>query len=315
MNIHVEVAAVITAVCMNPAFDKTVTVDALAVGHVNRVRESRVDMGGKGVNVAVVARRLGLDAQCIGCMGEDGAQRFAAMMDAEGIRHRFLTVPGTLRTNMKIVSLDGSGVTELNEPGAAVEGENLERFFTLAKEEARRSDMVAVTGSLPPGCPEGTYRELMRAMEAKCILDVGGRELMLGVEARPMLIKPNIHELEAALGVRLHSRQEIAEAARALIRRGAGHALVSMGGDGAMLVTADKAYYAPCIPVEAKSTVGAGDAMVGGVLKGLSESGDMVHAFRCGVAAGTASVMTEGTQLIRSEDFLQLMERVRLLEV
>ncbi|MGN1021115.1 MAG: PfkB family carbohydrate kinase, partial [Aristaeellaceae bacterium] len=124
----------ITAVCMNPAFDRTVTVDALMPGQVNRIRQARTDMGGKGVNVAVVARRLGLEAQCVGCMGQEGAERFAAMMDAEGLPHRFLTIPGTLRTNTKVVSLDGSGVTELNEPGAALTADTLEQFFRLAEE-------------------------------------------------------------------------------------------------------------------------------------------------------------------------------------
>ena len=115
----------ITGVCLNPSFDKTVEVDALALGEVNRIRSVRVDMGGKGVNVAVVARRLGLDALCIGCMGEQGAQHFTRLMDAEGLPHRFLTVPGAVRTNLKVVSRDGKGVTELNEPGAPLSGKAL----------------------------------------------------------------------------------------------------------------------------------------------------------------------------------------------
>lgn len=306
----------ITAVCMNPAFDRTVTVDALMPGRVNRIRDARTDMGGKGVNVVVVARRLGLEAQCVGCMGREGAERFAAMMDKEGLPHSFLTIPGTLRTNTKVVSLDGSGVTELNEPGAALAADTLEQFFRLAEEAAGHSSMAVVTGSLPPGCPEGTYRALIRRMGVPCILDVGGRELLLGAEAGPLLVKPNIHELEAALGERLSARAEVVRGARKLLALGAQNALISMGGDGALMVTTEGAWYAPPVPVEVKSTVGAGDAMVGGVLAGLSEKpGDMRHALAWGAAAGAASVMTEGTQLIRPEDVAPLLERVQIQEV
>lgn len=306
----------ITTVCMNPAFDKTVTVDALRPGEVNRVRDSRVDVGGKGVNVAIVAQRLGVEVQCIGCAGEDGADSFRALMDAQQVRHWFLTVPGTLRTNLKIVQANGCGVTEINERGAAVAGEMLAAFFRMAKERASGSTMAVVAGSLPPGCPAGTCRDLMRAMAVPCILDVSGQELLLGLEAQPCLIKPNIHELQDVLGCSLNGQAQVKAAARELIRRGAGNVLVSMGGDGAMLVTPEKAYAAPSIPVRVASTVGAGDSMVGGVLRGLEASGgDMVEALRWGVAAATSSVMTEGTQLVRAADVTSLIDQVKIQEV
>lgn len=306
----------ITTVCMNPAFDKTVTVDALRSGEVNRVRDSRVDVGGKGVNVAIVAQRLGVEVQCIGCAGEDGADSFRALMDAQQVRHWFLTVPGTLRTNLKIVSADGCGVTEINERGADVVGEMLAEFFRMAKEQASGSTMAVVAGSLPPGCPAGTCRDLMRAMAVPCILDVSGQELLLGLEAKPCLIKPNIHELQDVLGRSLNGQAQVKAAARELIRRGAGNVLVSMGGDGAMLVTPEKAYAAPAIPVRVASTVGAGDSMVGGVLRGLEASGgNMVEALRWGVAAATSSVMTEGTQLVRAADVASLIDQVKIQEV
>ena len=111
------VSSVITTICLNPCFDKTVNVERLQPGQVNRIRDARVDLGGKGINVAVVAKRLGLDVQCLGIMGENGAADLTSMMDREGLRHSFLTVPGHVRTNMKVYSLDGQGVTELNEPG------------------------------------------------------------------------------------------------------------------------------------------------------------------------------------------------------
>lgn len=307
----------ITTICLNPSFDRTVEVDSLQPGQVNRIRTSRTDVGGKGVNVAVVARRLRLDETMVmGLAGEDGIERVRAAMDAECVAHGFWPVKGAVRVNTKVVSLDGSGVTELNEPGPMVDEKTLADFFVQVKKMALYSECVVITGSLPPGCPEGTYRELIRMLDGtRCILDVGGRELTLGVEAKPFLIKPNHHELAAALGRELHTLEDIRRGAQTFVDAGVEHVIVSMGSDGAMYAGSEGVFYAPVIPVEVHSTVGAGDALVGGVLYGLTKFGTMREGFRCGVAAGTASVMTEGTQLVVPEDFLNLLERVQLVEL
>ncbi len=307
----------ITTICLNPCFDKTVNVENLQTGQVNRIRDTRVDLGGKGINVAVVASRLGLDVQCIGIMGENGATELTAMMNREGLKHRFMTVPGHVRTNMKVYSLDGQGVTELNEPGSPLNPEILEQFTAIAEEETRESDMIVMTGSLPPGCPEGTYRNLMKALEGKkCILDTEGRELEMAAKgAHPFLIKPNLREMEATLGIELRTMRAIRDAALLFIRLGVQHSVVSMGAMGAMYISAEKTLFAPALRVETKSTVGAGDAMIGGMLLGYEVEKDMAKAFRYGIAAGAASVMTEGTQLIVRSDFEKLLDQVRIQEV
>ncbi len=307
----------ITTICLNPCFDKTVNVENLQTGQVNRIRDTRVDLGGKGINVAVVASRLGLDVQCIGIMGENGATELTAMMDREGLKHRFMTVPGHVRTNMKVYSLDGQGVTELNEPGSPLNPEILEQFTAIAEEATRDSNMIVMTGSLPPGCPEGTYRNLMKALEGKkCILDTEGRELEMAAKGgHPFLIKPNLREMEATLGIELRTMRAIRDAALLFIRLGVQHSVVSMGAMGAMYISAEKTLFAPALRVETKSTVGAGDAMIGGMLLGYEVEKDMAKAFRYGIAAGAASVMTEGTQLIVRSDFEKLLDQVRIQEV
>lgn len=307
----------ITTICMNPCFDRTVEVDTLQISRVNRIRNARDDLGGKGINVAVVAGRLGLDVQCIGIMGTEGSAELCGLMDREGLRHRFLTVPGRVRTNMKIYSRDGQGVTELNEPGAAVDESILNDFFDLTRQETSGSEIVVITGSLPPGCPEGTYRDLMNALDGKkCILDTEGKELELAAKgAKPYLIKPNLRELETTLGIELRTIRAIRDAALLFIRLGVEHAVVSMGEMGAMYVSEKKTLFAPALRIEAKSTVGAGDAMIGGMLMGYEKTGDMAKAFRYGIAAGAASVMTEGTQLIVRSDFEKLLAQVKVQEV
>ena len=312
-----EDAAMITTICMNPCFDKTVEVDELKVGQVNRIRDARVDQGGKGINVAVVAERLGLDVQCLGIMGKDGSEELTALIEKENLKHFFQLIPGHVRTNTKVVSASGQGVTELNEPGPMVDDENLRRFFEMCREKTRDSDMVVVTGSLPPGCPEGTYRDLLKILEGKkCILDTEGKELELAAKgACPFLIKPNLKELEATLGIELRTMRTIRDAALLFIRLGVQHAVVSMGAMGAMYISQEKTLFAPSLRVETKSTVGAGDAMIGGILLGYEIEKDMARAFRYGIAAGAASVMTEGTQLVLKSDFDNLLDQVRVQEV
>ena len=307
----------ITTICLNPCFDKSVNVERLLPGQLNRIRDARVDMGGNGINVAVVASRLGLDVQCLGIMGEDGSADLTAMLDREGLKHQFLTVPGHVRTNLKVRSLDGQGVTELDEPGTPVTAEALGQFTELALQSTADSDMIVLTGSLPPGCPEGTYRDLMTALEGKkCILDTEGKELELAAKgSHPFLIKPNLREMEATLGIELRTMRAIRDAALLFIKLGVQHSVVSMGAMGAMYITADKTLFAPALRVETKSTVGAGDAMIGGMLLGYEIEKDMARAFRYGIAAGAASVMTEGTQPILRSDFENLLEQVRIQEV
>ena len=307
----------ITTICLNPCFDKTVNVDRLYPGQVNRIRDARVDLGGKGINVAVVAQRLGLDVQCLGIMGENGAAELTSMMDREGLKHRFMTVPGHVRTNLKVYSMDGQGVTELNEPGTPLNNEYLDQFKEIAEKYTEDSDIVVLTGSLPPGCPEGTYRDLMTALEGKkCILDTEGKELELAAKgAHPFLIKPNLREMEATLGIELRTMRAIRDASLLFLRLGVKHSVVSMGAMGAMYIAEDKTLFAPALRVETKSTVGAGDAMIGGMLLGYEIEKDMSKAFRYGIAAGAASVMTEGTQLIVRSDFEKLLDQVRIQEV
>ena len=306
----------ITTICLNPSFDRAVEMDSLKLGEVNRIRAVREDLGGKGINVAVVARRLGLDVQCIGVMGENGADQLSSLMDQEGLKHHFLKIPGKVRTNLKLVIKDEKGITELNETGTKLTAEDLQAFSQMAREKTASSDMIVLTGSLPPGCPLGFYRDLMKLFAGKkVIVDTEGKELEMAAKEHPFLIKPNLHEMETTLGLELRTMRSIRDAALLFIRLGVEHAVVSMGAMGAMYVDGEKTLYAPALRVNAKSHIGAGDAMLGGMLLGYLRENDMGKAFRYGVAGGAASVMTEGTQLIVPEDFYNLLDQVRIQEV
>ncbi len=303
----------ITTICLNPALDRTVTVDSLIPGSVNRIRTARTDVGGKGVNVAIVCRRLGLESQVVGCAGVEGSSKLRKALTSEQVGCFFHTVEGAVRVNTKIVARDGSPVTELNEPGPTLSAEDLDVFFDLVTERSRGSDYVVLTGSLPPGCPPDIYRRLIEILAPiPCVLDVSGPALLEGVKAKPFLIKPNHHELAESLGRELRSMADIQNAAKLFLDAGVQHVIVSMGKDGALYVGHEGAYCAPEVPVTVRSTVGAGDSLVGGLLYGLKEHGSLLEALRAGAAAGTASVMTEGTQLISRDDFMRLLSQVQI---
>ncbi len=305
----------ITAICLNPSFDKTVEVDALATGAVNRVRSMRTDPGGKGANVATVLTRLGAQARCLGLAGEAGAAHYEAMLTRAGVLHGFLHMPGEIRTNLKVISLDSGDCTEINEPGPCVSGKLLMDLLRLVRDNCGRDDFLVLTGSLPPGCPDDTYARLVRVLPVPCVVDASGETLRTSLQAKPFLVKPNRAELCSAVGKDLTTLRDVEAAARELMKAGAANVLVSLGTDGALLVTADKAWHAPGIRVKVSSTVGAGDAMTAGFVAGYVETGDYREAFRRGVAAGTASVMTDGTQLIRREDYDALLPQVSIREV
>ena len=305
----------ITTVCLNPCFDKTVEVDALTPGTVNRVRTMRTDPGGKGANVATVLARLGVPVRCLGLAGEVGAARYEAMLDAAGVPHGFLHVPGEMRTNLKIVSRDSGEATEINEPGPAVNPKRLSDLLRLARENCGGDDFLVLTGSLPPGCPEDTYAQLVSALRVPSVVDASGKSLRASLKARPFLVKPNRRELAGALQRPMNDLRDVREGALELMAQGARNVLVSLGEEGALLVTENRVWHAAGLKVKVSCTVGAGDAMVAGFVAGYVATGDFVEAFRRGMAAGAASVMTDGTQLIRREDYDALLDKVEIREV
>ena len=159
----------LACVCLNPSFDRTVSLRSFTAGDVNRVLSARQDVGGKGINVAITARRLGIASCVLGCAGKNGIDAVRRKLDGEQVAHVFLPVDGDVRTNMKIVPQDGTGVTELNEPGAPVNAENQRAFSDLLVEKTTAGQYVVLTGSLPPECPPEYYRDLMLSCRSACL--------------------------------------------------------------------------------------------------------------------------------------------------
>ena len=303
----------ITTVCLNPCIDKTVSVSALIPGGLNRIRSSRLDVGGKGVNVAVTLSRLGMDARCALFLPGEGSAPLTDKLRAEHIGMDAVNVPGCLRVNLKVFDESESRITELNESGAPVTDAALEEMARVIENCARHSDLVVLSGSLPPACPSDYYRTLIERLNGagvKCALDADGLRLREGLKAHPYLVKPNRDELEELTGEPLRTLNDIARAARGLIERGVSIAAVSLGAEGALIADEHSVYYAPKLDIPVRSTVGAGDAMCAGLCAGLARGDLLEDIFRLGMACAGAAVMSEGTRPIERAECERLMPRV-----
>jgi len=307
----------VTAICLNPCIDRTVTIPEFRYGGMNRIQSVRQDASGKGVNVAIAARQIGMQGACIGFMGEQNGDMVVKRLEENGCQAEFIAVPGAVRLNTKVLDLSKDVVTEINEGGRPVTVEQVEQAIAQVVRWAQKTRFLVLTGSMPPGCPKDLYGQMIArvheaAPQCRCVLDAEGEVLVQGLKQHPYLIKPNQYELELLFGRPMERLEDVKAAAMDLCDH-ADLVAVSMGGQGALFTNGTMCMFAPAMDVEVKSTVGAGDSMVAGLLHGLEQSLPLVEVFACGVAAASSSVMTPGTELIDDMLYRQLIPDARKL--
>ena len=308
----------ITTVTLNPCIDRMVTVEKFVYGGLNRIIDSRMDAAGKGINVAVALHQLGQKAFCTGINYTERGHMIRELLDRAGIPYDFVEVEGEVRVNLKVFDLSQGVVTEINESGHPVSPQHIQELMDKIDIYAAKSSMMVFSGSVPRGMPTSIYKDLMERANrhgVMCVLDAEGELLLEGLKAQPYMIKPNLYELEKAVGKTLTTHGEIVRAARGFIERGVRIVGVSMGSRGAMIIDENEAYYAHPIAVEVKGTAGAGDSMVAGFCLALKEGAGLEDMLRYGVAAATASVMREGTLLCTLDGFESMLPRVEIEKV
>ena len=305
----------ITSISLNPSIDRTVTVDGLHVGGLNRVLSQTDVAAGKGANVALAAAALGEESECIGLMYREGGALYERRFAAGSVGCDFLWCDGAVRVNVKVFDRVKGEITELNSSGTAVTQAQLDEMVALVARHARQADDLVLTGSLPPGCPVDFYRTLAEvAQKENCrvLLDADGDRLREGLKAKPFLIKPNRYELELLTGRTLDTLDKLLDAARGCIAEGVEVVAVSMGGEGALILRGDEILRTPGLKVEVKSTVAAGDSMIAGLAAGFGRAYRLEDAFRLGVAAATARCMTPPEQIISRADVEALAEKLQV---
>ena len=288
----------------NLTIDRTSTIPELGPGEVLRFEDVAVTPGGKGVNVARVARALAAPAVLVGFVPGHTGHAAGAMLADEGVELRGVSAPGELRAT--IVVLERSGrVTVINEPGPRVERADWERFEAAIADELRSHRVLTCSGSAPPGAPRDAYARLValaRGRGAVAIVDANGPLLSEAVGAGADLVSPNLAEAEGVLGRGgyeavehddpVAARARAAAAAVDLTARGAGAGLVTAGSAGAAFSAAGETWWHPASRLTVRNPIGAGDSVVGGIAVALERGEDLRAAVRFGLAAGAASVET-----------------------
>ena len=293
----------IVTLTLNPAIDQTVILDGLRPGHVHRARAVLRHAGGKGVNVACCLADWGLAVAAAGILGADNDAAFTDVFAEKGIEDRCVRVPGATRTNLKLLDESSGETTDINLPGLDA-GAALDAVRTVLVSGAERGTLAVLAGSLPAGIPPETYAELtahLNAKGARVVLDASGPALASALAAAPgalpFAVKPNRHELEEWAGHPLPTLADVRAAAGDLRGRGIPVVVVSLGEEGALFLAEEGAVLARPPATRIKSTVGAGDALVAGLVAALRAGLDLTATARLATAFAAAKLTREGANL------------------
>ena len=305
----------IATLTLNPAIDKSTSVDQVVADDKLRCESPTREAGGGGLNVARVIDRLGGAAHAVYTSGGLTGQMLEGLLDDESLTHTPVPTADWTRENMIVTETSTNRQYRFGMPGPEMSTAELDDSLDAIRTLAPTPDYIVASGSLAPGLPDDAYTaiaELARQIDARAILDTSGPALKRAVDAGWYLLKPNLRELEQMADAELTTDPERIDAARDLIDRGWCTVLaVSMGAAGALFVSADRTAFirSPTVPI--RSRVGAGDSMVGGLTVALARGDDPETAVRYGVAAGAAAVMTPGTELCHRDDVNTLFEQIR----
>lgn len=309
------VAMPVVTVTLNPAIDQTLTIPGFAAGRVNRVIASRSDAGGKGVNVACVLADLGVETIATGFLGAENAAVFETFFTRKKIADRFVRIAGSTRVGIKVMDDRTQETTDINFPGLAPAPEDVAGLFERVAEMTEAGRWFVLSGSVPPGLPDDVYARLIEAIHDKggrVVLDTSGPPLAAALASRPDVIKPNAEELGQLMGRPLDTSYSARAAALGLLKHGIRLAVVSMGGNGAVFVDRDHAFLALPPKVEVISTVGAGDAMVGGIVYGLIHDLPLEEVARLASGSGAYAVTRIGSGIEAPVEFRALTRRVEI---
>ena len=303
----------IYTVTFNPAIDYVVWLDRLEPGSINRARQELIQFGGKGINVSVVLGNLGVDNRALGFLAGFTGQAVEQGLAQMGVQTDFIHLEaGVTRINVKI---KGGEETELNGRGPDIDPAALGQLFEKLDGLAG-PDVLVLAGSIPASLPSDVYEQIMARLDGKgvrVVVDAEGELLSNVLRYRPFLIKPNNLELGGIFGRELHTQEEIRACAAALQERGARNVLVSMAGDGAILLDEQGGFHQIAAPQgTVRNSVGAGDSMVAGFLAGFLQSGSFEQALRMGAATGSATAFSDGLATRETvEGLLRQMEGKR----
>ncbi|MBP3804072.1 MAG: 1-phosphofructokinase [Oribacterium sp.] len=298
----------IYTVTFNPSLDYIVSVEDFKVGMTNRTNTELMFPGGKGINVSMVLQNLGLESMALGFMAGFTGREIERLLAVKNVKSDFIEVAsGISRINVKLRSNEES---EINGMGPAIGKDEIDKLYKQLS-KLTEGDILVLAGSIPSVMPESMYSDIMDYLKEKNLRIVvdATRDLLVNVlKYHPFLIKPNNHELGEIFGVTLSKKEEVIPYAKKIQEMGARNVLISMAGEGAVLVTETGEIYQSNPPKgKVKNSVGAGDSMVAGFLAGYLHSGNYEEAFYMGVCTGSASAFSDN--LATKEEVRELLKQ------
>ncbi|MEJ8304421.1 1-phosphofructokinase [Saccharibacillus sacchari] len=282
----------IYTVTLNPSIDYIVEVEDLKLDALNRMKRDLKLPGGKGINVSRILSRLGVENTAWGFLGGFTGRFIEDVLKSESIVTDFVNVQDDTRINIK---LKHGGETEINGQGPQIGDKEahalVEKLRALTEE-----DIVVLSGSVPPSLGGSFYDRLIAVIKergAKFVIDTTGDALLQALPHGPLLVKPNHHELAELFGVEIEGQEDLIKYGRKLLEKGAKNVLISMAGDGALLVTEEQVYHANVPKGEVRNSVGAGDSMIAGFVGTLAKTNNPLEALRTGTASGSATAFSD----------------------
>jgi 1-phosphofructokinase family hexose kinase len=310
-------------VTLNPGVDRTLTVPEIYFDEVMRAKSVHLDWGGKGFNVSRALQALGMDSVAMGFVGGVTGQMLEQGLSDMGIATDFVHIVGETRTNIVITDVAAKRYIKVNEAGPTIHTEEMASFLDRVRQRVRPGDIWVLSGSLPPGLSPDVYAQLITliwAGRARPFLDTSGEPLHLGCAARPYLVKPNVLEAGELMGQELHSAADKLNAAQFLLRQGIELVALSLGAGGLLLATLQQSLWARPPRIRLRNPVGAGDALLAGIVFALTYHGQdwceqrlpLEQVARWGVAAGAAAAASEGVGVGTQSEVQGLYEQVKI---
>lgn len=308
----------ITTVTLNTSIDKAYHMtQKIENGTVMRVAQTHNSAGGKGLNVARVIRLCGSDTKAAGLAGGYNGQYLESLLDADGISYEFEHINGETRSCINILD-PGYGSTEYLEGGCEVTEKEETAFLERFPEIIRDSDVVTISGSAPRGMGRDIYQKMIRIVKdlgKKVILDTSGEYLEKGLESLPTMVKPNKDEIEMLFDIKVRSQEDVIRYAQKIYKKGIPYVVISLGGDGALLVCEKGIYQGKPPKIEVVNTVGCGDSMVGAFAVAMERTMEPEDALKYAVAVASANALSPNTGTFdpaKRDEIIQNVEIIKL---
>lgn len=308
----------IATITLNPAIDKSVGIPNFAAGEVNRVIWEQSDPGGKGVNVASFLADLGFCTSVTGFIGIDNASIFEKLFNQKNMADHFVRISGRTRVNVKIIDEVNKSITDINYPGQSPSEQDLIDLKKKIHNLVFDHDWFVLSGSLPNGISTEFYCSVLKYLKNAgkyVVLDTSGDALRDAIVEVPYAIKPNIAELEELLGKSLTTEQAVLSAAKILVNDGIEYVIVSMGKEGAMFVSGTESVIAVPPPIDVKSTVGAGDAMVAGFIAAKIKGFSLEDCARLSTATAMGALTQLGPKLAETKVLESYMQQINVRKI